>query len=221
MPSNKEFLALPVPKPQHITLLADWQLSWLLSPLRRNVPILNHSPPILIFLSLPPPHKRSRQQLQFSCSACAGCGHEISTQVNRFSQKTQQHFQSISQTHTTISHCAFVLLPPRKMILSISPHAHKKRGEKKKEKKSQWQILFGCMRLFLPTFLPLCSGSQSVVYSRKLSLTVALWLSEEAILTECNFHKIRQSIPSFKSKDSLSPEHLCLGPARFHTMLKF
>lgn len=133
MPSNKEFLALPVPKPQHITLIADWQLSWLLSPLRRNVPILNHLPLILIFLSLPPQHKRSRQQLQFSCSACAGCGHEISTQVNRFSQKTQQHFQSISQTHTTISHCAFVLLPPRKMILSISPHGHKKKeGERKK-----------------------------------------------------------------------------------------
>lgn len=219
MPSNKEFLALPVPKPQHITLIADWQLSWLLSPLRRNVPILNHLPLILIFLSLPPQHKRSRQQLQFSCSACAGCGHEISTQVNRFSQKTQQHFQSISQTHTTISHCAFVLLPPRKMILSISPHGHKKkRGKEKSASDRFYLVAWGCS---YQLFLPLCSGSQSVVYSRKLSLSVALWLSEEAILTECNFHKIIQSIPSCKSKDSLSPKHLCLGPARFHTMLEF
>lgn len=178
MPSNKEFLALPVPKPQHITLIADWQLSWLLSPLRRNVPILNHLPLILIFLSLPPQHKRSRQQLQFSCSACAGCGHEISTQVNRFSQKTQQHFQSISQTHTTISHCAFVLLPPRKMILSISPHGHKKK--RGKEKKRQWQILFGCMRLFLPTFPATllwqsicCLLSQTIF----ISSTLTLWRS--------------------------------------------
>lgn len=84
----------------------------------------------------------------------------------------------------------------------------KKKREKKKRRRAEdkqrreasdrfYLIACGCS---YQLFLSLCSAMQSVVCFCKLSLTVALWLSEEAILTECNFHKIIESIPSFKKQ---------------------
>jgi len=165
------------------------------------VPILSPTPPVLTSLRLPPQHNRIQQQLQLSCSARAGCCHEVSTQANRFPQKTQQHLQSTSQIHTTISHSAFTYQVNDSKHLS---HTHTQKRKKKKKEACDRFYLIACGYSY-KLFLPLCSGSQFVVCSLKLSLTVSLWLSKEATLTEYNFHKITQSIPSFKKQRVTQP----------------